>query len=63
MAVHCERLAGEKGIDACVRCWTEIRLVGAEFSPEPTHKEWETTEWGPTYTPRFLRNQGMAYVP
>jgi hypothetical protein len=40
------RLAGEKGIDACVRCCTEIRLVCAELSPEPTHKEWENDVMG-----------------
>jgi hypothetical protein len=57
------RLTGEKGIDACVWRCTEIRRVCAELSPEPAHREWETTKWGPTYTPRFLRNQGIIYVP
>jgi hypothetical protein len=43
MAVQCARLTGEKGIDACVRCSTEICPVCAELSPEPTHREWEKT--------------------
>ena len=44
MAVHCSRLTGEKGIDACVRYYgTEIPRVCAELPPEPTHREWETT--------------------
>ena len=37
------RLTGEKGIDACVWCCTEIRLVCAELPSELTHREWETT--------------------
>jgi hypothetical protein len=57
------RLTGEKGIDACVRCCGDIRPVCAELPPEPTHREWETTKWGPTYTLRVLRNQGIIYIP
>jgi len=53
-------LTGEKGIDACVRRCTEIRLVCAELPPEPTSKEEETTYEGPKDEPRVLRNQGMA---
>lgn len=37
------RLAGEKGIDACVRYCADIRPVCAELLPEPAHREWETT--------------------
>jgi hypothetical protein len=40
------RPTGEKGIDACVWCYTESRNVCAELSPEPTHKEWENDVLG-----------------
>jgi hypothetical protein len=42
----CARLTGEKGIDACVQCCTEIPLVYAELPLEPAHKEWENDVTG-----------------
>jgi len=40
------RLTGEKGIDACVRCYGDIPLAPIELSPEPAHKEWENDVMG-----------------
>ncbi len=54
MAVHCARLTGEKGIDACVWCCTEICPVCAELSPEPTHREWEKDVMGTYVHTTFL---------
>ncbi len=57
------RLTGVKGSDACVRCRMVIRPGRVELPAKPAHREWETTYWGPTYTPRVRRNQGITYVP
>jgi len=57
------RPAGRNGIVACVRCDVVIRRGHTALPSEPTHREWETTYRGPTYTPRLLRNQGITYVP
>jgi hypothetical protein len=40
------RLTGEKGIDACVRCYGDIPLAPIELSPEPARKEWENDVMG-----------------
>jgi hypothetical protein len=46
MVVHCARLTGEKGIDACVWCYGDIPLAPIELPPEPAHKEWENDVTG-----------------
>jgi hypothetical protein len=54
MVVHCARLRGGKGIDACVRCCMDIPPVRAELSPEPAHKEWENDVMGAYVHTAFL---------
>jgi hypothetical protein len=48
------RPAGEKGIDAYVRCCVDICPVCAELPPEPTHKEWENDVMGAYVHTTFL---------